>query len=126
MVCSNELAMVSIHSRIIQAPVGVHHFIVATVDTDNFYRVYEWGTLSGCSSENEIYAVEKLKGGKCAKNLGEKTLSSIYEAAKTVSSGHKYRLLTFNCNHWTEEVCKKLGFNIKVKSFCNCCKNQKK
>jgi len=92
---------------------GVHHCIVVECDSKDKWVVFEWG-----SDNEEFYACKSIKGQDCM-YLGEHTLDEVYEAASWASDGSSYGT-RYNCNHWTETVAERLGYNITVHWNCSC------
>ena len=92
---------------------GVHHCIVVECPSMDKWVVFEWGD-DGAS----YYACESIGGQDCI-TLGHHSLDDVYEAARDASYGARYGS-NYNCNHWTEEVAKTLGYNVTVHWNCSC------
>ena len=92
---------------------GVHHCIVVECPSMDKWVIYEWSNNGA-----EYYACSTICGQDCM-TLGEHTLDEVYEAARAASYGAHYGT-RYNCNHWTEEVAKELGYDIEVHWNCLC------
>ena len=92
---------------------GVHHCIVVDCPSKDKWVVYEWGNHG-----SEFYACSRICGQDCM-TLGEHTLDEVYDAAFYASDGASYGS-KYNCNHWTEEVARQLGYDIAVHWNCSC------
>ena len=92
---------------------GVHHCIIVDCPSMDKWVVYEWSADGA-----EYYACSSI-GGKYCLTLGEHTLDEVYAAAQAASHGATYGT-RYNCNHWTEEVARQLGYNIEVHWNCSC------
>ena len=92
---------------------GVHHCIVVDCPSMDKWVIYEWGREGW-----EFYACSTICEQDC-RTLGEHSLDEVYEAARIASTGARYGT-KYNCNHWTEEVAKQLGYRIKAYWNCSC------
>ena len=92
---------------------GVHHCIVVECPSMDKWVIYEWS-----SDGAEFYACKSICGQNCM-TLGEHSLDEVYAAARAASNGASYGS-NYNCNHWTETVAKRLGYNITVHWNCSC------
>ena len=93
---------------------GVHHAIVVDVPSNGKWAVYEWGPDGG-----SFYACDKICGHRCCNLEGTHTLDEVYQAAREACDGKSYSK-AYNCNHWTDRVAGKLGYNITCHWNCAC------
>lgn len=110
----NEQVNVYIFSRHISLLIAMHHFVVC--ESPNLWRIAEWGAHN--TNPLDMYCCEKIRGKECYA-LGCYTLGEVYEAISKCSDGRIYET-GYNCNHWSEEVSKRLGWGIKCNWNCFC------
>jgi hypothetical protein len=101
-----------VKSRKVMNSVVIHHYLA--MEVNSLWRVFE-----RLSDGTRFFATESIWGRLCI-TLGEFSVRDVWEAARTASCG-KYYLNKNNCNHWTEGVLRKLGYNIKLHGvLCSC------
>lgn len=100
-------------TRVAQAlGLGVHHYI-ACDGIDDRWRVVEWDR-----DGVHIYSTTGLRGKTCA-SIGKYKLGDVLRAAENSAYGSSYGT-NFNCNHFTEKLVGKLGYDITLHWNCSC------
>lgn len=111
----DEQVNVYIFGRRISLLVAFHHFIVC--ESPNLWRIAEWGAHN--TNPLDMFCCEKIRGRECYA-LGTYSLREVYEAISRCSDGRIYEGTIYNCNHWSEQVSKLLGWGIKCNWNCFC------
>ena len=97
-----------------------HHYLLLEGD-DDWFRIAEWASPNNNGDPCHIFSCKIIKYHDC-RYLGNYKLERIIKAIKYANNlgDNDYNSITYNCNHWVENVASYLGRTIKVSRNCNC------
>ncbi len=97
-----------------------HHYLLLERD-DDWFRIAEWASPNNNGDPCHIFSCKKIEYHDC-RYLGNYKLEIIIKAIKHANNlgDNDYNSITYNCNHWVENVASYLGETIKVSRNCNC------
>ena len=98
-----------------------HYLLLESYGENDWFRIAEWASPDNNGNPCYMFSCKVIECHDCMK-LGNYKLETIIKAIKYANDkgDNEYNSITYNCNHWVENVAKYLGKNIEVSRNCNC------